>query len=104
MKASFEARGKQYDLDIEKVETSEGEKFAMYEAVARRGEEKEIKGTLKLTAKALELAAERAAQEGGTAEDWVSIGCARSLAAECLIRELKPEFSFVVDHRWVEGH
>jgi hypothetical protein len=101
MKTTFEVRSDSYEADITHVGKPEGEKFAIYEATVQGPESSSVKGTLKLTDTALALAAEKAKDQGETAEKWVARGCARSLASEALIRKLQPEFSFVVDHRWI---
>jgi hypothetical protein len=103
VKASFEVRGEPYELEMGRRDDQEGEAFVIYEATVRPRQQGEIKGTLKLTAQAVEAAAARGDKEGRSAEDWLARGCARSVAAELVIRSLKPEFNLVVDHRWVEG-
>ena len=100
-KTSFKVRDSAYAVEIHRGERSEGEKFEIYQASVRDPEGVEVKGTLKLTETASLFAEERARAKGGTPEEWVARGCGRSLAAEVLIRKLKPEFSFVVDHRWI---
>jgi len=102
MKAEFQVHDKHYQADIRPGAKSEDEKFQLY-AVAVGGQGAgTVEGTLKVTPRALELAGERASKEGGSADDWLARGCVKSLAAEVLIRQLKPEFSFVVDHRWIQ--
>jgi hypothetical protein len=101
MKTTFEVRNDSYEAVIAHVGRPEGEKFEIYEATVQGPESAAVKGTLKLTDSAIALAAEKAKDEGETAEQWVVRGCARSLASEVLIRKLRPEFSFVVDHRWM---
>jgi hypothetical protein len=100
-KTVFKVRGKVYDAVIHRGEQPEGEKFENYQASVRNPEGTEVKGLLKLTGTATLLAEQKAKEEGGTPEEWVARGCGRSLAAEVLIRKLKPDFSFVVDHRWI---
>lgn len=100
-KASFTVRDKVYNAVIHRGAQPEGEKFEMYQATVSDPEGIDIKGTLKLTGTATLLAEQRAKEEGGTPEEWVARGCGRSLAAEVLIRKLKPDFTFVVDHRWI---
>ncbi len=101
MKTTFEVGSDTYEADITHVGKPEGEKFEIYEATVHGSESPPVKGTLKLTDTALALADEKAKDEVETAEDWIARGCARSLASEVLIRKLQPEFSFVVDHRWI---
>ena len=110
MKASFKVREEEYQADIRPADTpaspdspdSKDEKFKLYSVAVRGQGEQSVDGLLKLTSRAIEVADERATKEGGSAEEFLARGCARSLAAEVLIRKLKPEFSFVVDHRWIQ--
>ena len=101
MRASFKVREEEYQADIRPADT-EDEKFRLYSVAVGSQGEQPVEGTLKLTPRAIEVADELAATEGGSAEELLARGCARSLAAEVLIRKLKPEFSFVVDHRWIQ--
>ena len=101
MKTTFEVSSDSYEVDITHVGKPEGEKFETYEVTVRGPESSSVQGTLKLTDTALALADEKAKDESETAEEWIARGCARSLASEVLIRKLQPEFSFVVDHRWI---
>ena len=110
MKASFKVREEEYQADIRPVDSpaspdssaSKDEKFKLYSVAVRGQGEQSVDGLLKLTSRAIEVADEQATKEGGSAEEFLARGCARSLAAEILIRKLKPEFSFVVDHRWIQ--
>jgi hypothetical protein len=102
MRADFEVRGKEYQAEIRPGEKSEDEKFQLYSVAVGGQGAGAVEGTLKVTPQALEVAGQRASQEGGSAEDWLARGCAKSLAAEVLIRKLKPQFSFVVDYRWIQ--
>ena len=101
MKTTFDVGSDTYEADIAHVGKPEGEKFDIYEATVQGPERSSVQGTLKLTETALALADEKAKDESETAEEWIARGCARSLASEILIRKLRPEFSFVVDHRWI---
>jgi len=101
MKADFQVRDTQYQAEIHPGGKSEHEKFELYSVAVVGHDRGAVEGTLKITPQAIELSGERAAKEGGSAEEWLARGCARSLAAEVLIRDLKPEFSFIVDHRWI---
>ncbi len=101
MKADFQVRDKQYQAEIRPGGKTEDEKFELYSVAVGSQDEGAVEGTLKITPQAIELAGERATKEGGSAEEWLARGCARSLAAEVLIRNLTPEFSFIVDHRWI---
>ncbi len=100
MKTTFEVRSESYEVDFAHVGKPEGEKFEIYEATVHGPVSSPVKGTLKLTDAAIALADEKAKDQGKTAEEWIARGCARSLASETLIRNLQPEFSFVLDHRW----
>ncbi len=110
MKASFKVREEEYQADIRPADSpdspdspdSKDEKFKLYSVAVRGQGEQSVDGLLKLTSRAIEVADERASKEGRSAEEFLARGCARSLAAEVLIRKLKPEFSFVVDHRWIQ--
>jgi hypothetical protein len=101
MKASFKVREEEYQVDIRPADTKD-EKFVLYSVAVGGQGEHSVDGILKLTPRAIEVADERATKEGGSAEEFLARGFARSLAAEVLIRKLKPEFSFVVDHRWIQ--
>ena len=100
-KTTFKVHDKVYDAEIHRGEQPEGEKFEVYQASVRDPEGTEVKGSFKLTETATLLAVQKAQEGGGTPAEWVARGCGRSLAAEVLIRKLKPDFSFVVDHRWI---
>ena len=102
MRASFQVRNRRYELELSGEGRPEGEKFAIFRATVTGQEGGPVQGTLKLTESALTIAREKASRGGGSAEEWLARGCARSLASEVLIRKLKPDFSFVVDHRWIE--
>jgi hypothetical protein len=101
MRTSFEVRDRVYDIEIARGERPEGDKFEIYRAALRDADGALVNGTLKLTETAILLAEEKAGEEGGTPEEWLARGCARSLAAEILIRKPMPDFSFVIDHRWI---
>jgi hypothetical protein len=101
MRASFKVRDREYQADIRPTDKAEDEKFKLYSVAVESQETAPVEGILKLTPGAIEVAGERASKEGGSADEWLARGCARSLAAEVLIRKLRPEFSFVVDHRWI---
>ena len=101
MKASFKVRDQSYQVELVKKNRGEEDKFNPFEATVSGQKEGPVKGTLQLTDSALEAAGSKAQQSGGSADEMLATACGRSLAAEVLIRELKPEFSFVVDHRWL---
>jgi hypothetical protein len=101
MTTTFKVRDREYRLEVTPAERPEGEKFELYRATVSGQEGGPVSGTLKLTTKTLEQAREKAVKDGDSAEQWLARACGRSLASELLIRRLKPDFSFVVDHRWV---
>ena len=101
MRASFEVRDRVYDIEIALGDKPEEDKFEIYRVVLRDAEGAQVNGTLKLTKTAILLAEQKAGDEGGTPEEWLARGCGRSLAAEIVIRRPKPDFSFVIDHRWI---
>jgi hypothetical protein len=93
-----------YELVLEKRDPAEGEKFHPYTATVRaEGAQSNgsVRGTLQFTPGALEAAEKRAAQKGASPDDLLTVAAARSLSAEVIVRKLKPDFSFVVDHRWL---
>jgi hypothetical protein len=102
MKTTFEVSSQSYDAEIHQVEKPEGEKFEVFEVAVRGPDQGLTQGTLKLTEEALDTAARKAKDEGGSAEEWLARGCGRALAAEVVIRKLSPDFSFVVDYRWID--
>jgi hypothetical protein len=101
MKTRFEVRNQSFEADIHRIDKPEGEKFENWEVSVRDADGVIVKGNLKLADAAVALAKEKSSEEGGSVEEWVVRGSARSLAAEIVIRPLKPNFSFVVDHRWI---
>jgi hypothetical protein len=101
MRATFTFRNKKYDLVLEKREPAEGEKTHPYGATVSGSNGGPIRGTLQFTPAALEAAKKMAAEKGGSLGDLLASAGARSLAAEMVIRKLKPQFSFIVDHRWL---
>jgi hypothetical protein len=101
MKSTFTVRNKQYDLSLEKRDPGEADKFHPYTATVSGGNGGPIRGTLQFTPAALEAARKKAAERGGSADELLASAGARSLAGEVLIRKLKADFSFIVDHRWV---
>jgi hypothetical protein len=95
-------REKEYQVELSRAGKPEDEKFEPFRVTVEGQVGGEVTGTLKLTPRALEVAGERASKDGGSSEEWLVRGCARSLASEVLIRKLKPDFSFVVDERWIK--
>jgi len=101
MTTTFKVRDKEYRLEVSPAEKPEGEKFELYRGTLAGQDGGPVSGTFKLTAKAIELAREKASKESSAPDQLLARACGRSLASEILIRKLKPDFSFVVDHRWV---
>lgn len=101
MKATFKVRTDSYDAMLERVERGEGDKFNPYRVTVSGQKGGPVTGTVQVTDSALEAAEEKAKEAGGSSDDYLATACGRSLAAEVLIRELAPDFSFVVDHRWL---
>jgi hypothetical protein len=101
MRTSFAVRDRAYEASVTRVGRPEGEMFEIFEVAVVGPGGSRVEGTLKFTEAALALAEETATKEGGTADEKTARGCARCLAAELAIRKLKPDFSFVVDHRWI---
>ena len=101
MSTTFEVHGKQYRAEVRAAGKPEGEKFDLYRVTVSGQKSGAVEGTMKLTTLALQTAEERAREKGGSKDEWVARAVAKSLASEVLIRKLQPEFSFVVDHRWV---
>ncbi len=101
MRTTFTVRNKSYELVLEKRELGEGDKNQPYTATVSGQNGSPVRGTLQVTPGALEEAQKMAAAKGVSIEDLLVKAGARSLAAEVLVRKLKPDFSFVVDHRWL---
>jgi hypothetical protein len=101
MRSTFKVRDREYQVVLEKGERGEGDKFNPFEATVSGQASGPVIGTLQLTDSALEAAEKQASSEGGSADDLLAKACGRSLASEILIRRLEPDFSVVVDHRWL---
>ncbi len=101
MKSTFKVQDREYQVVLEKRERGEGDKFNPFAATVAGQAAGPVSGTLQLTDSALEAAEQKAASEGTSAGELLARACGRSLASEVLIRKLNPEFSFVVDHRWL---
>jgi len=102
MKATFTVHDEQYEVALEKKERGEKDKFQPYLAKVT-GPSGGVEGACLFTDEALAKAEELATSPGGaSAEDLLARACGRSLHSELVIRDLKPDFSFVVDHRWLE--
>lgn len=101
MKTKFKVRDKEYEVVLERRAKGEGDKFEPFAATVSGSGVGPIQGTLQFTPEALEAAQKKATEDGKTMEDLLVHASARSLAAEMVIRKLKPDFSFVVDYRWL---
>jgi hypothetical protein len=104
MRTTFTVRNRKYDLVLEKREPGEGEKNHPYTATVSGENGGPVRGTLQFTPGAIEAAQKRATEKGekgDSVDSLLTSGGAKSLAAEVLIRKLKADFSFIVDHRWV---
>jgi hypothetical protein len=101
MKSKFKVRDREYEIVLEKRAKGEADKFEPYTATISGQPGGSVQGTLQITPETV-AAAEKKAQGGGaSALDLLAQASGRSLAAEVVIRKLKPDFSFVVDHRWL---
>jgi hypothetical protein len=101
MRSTFTVRNKSYELLLEKREPGEGEKNHPFTATVSGQNGSPIRGTLHFTPGAIDAAPKIASAQGSSVDDLLATAAARSLAAEFLIRKLKPDFSFIVDHRWL---
>ena len=101
MESTFRVRDRDYQVILEKCVRVEGEKFNPFNATVAGQAAGLVSGTLQLTDSALEAAERQAASEGASVSELLARACGRSLASEVLLRKLDPEFSFVVDHRWL---
>ena len=100
MKSKFTVKNQEYELALEKKERGEEDKFNPYGVTVSGQPGGTIQGTCQITDAALEAAMEQAAG-GASAGDLLAEACGRSIASELVLRKLKPDFSFVVDYRWV---
>jgi hypothetical protein len=100
MRTTFTVRNQTYELSLEKREPAEGEKNHPYTATVS-GQTSPVTGTLQLTQGALDAAQKMAAEKGSPVDQLLTEAGGRALAAEVVIRKLKPDFSFIVDHRWL---
>jgi len=100
MKAKFTVKNRQYEVVLEKAERGEEDKFHPFRATVTGQEGGAVNGTCQLTDRALEAAGEKATG-GASADDVLANACGKSIASELFIRKLKPDFSFVVDYRWL---
>lgn len=101
MRTTFTVRSRKYELVLEKREPGEGEKNHPYTASVSGQNGSPVRGTLQFTPGALDAAQKMAAAKGLSIDDLMASAGARALAAEVVVRKVKPDFSFVVDHRWL---
>lgn len=102
MKTTFKVRDKQYELSLERREKGEEDKFNPFTVTVSGQAGGPVTGTMQLTDEVLKKAEEETDSSSESAEALLARACARSLAAELVIRKLKPDFSFIVDHRWLQ--
>ncbi|TDI48326.1 MAG: hypothetical protein E2P02_00955 [Acidobacteria bacterium] len=102
MKSKFTVQDTQYEVVLEKKERGEGDKFNPYGATVSGQPSGNVSGTCRITDDALRLAEERTRSEGASSGELLARACGKSLASELVIRKLEPDFSFVVDHRWLD--
>ena len=101
MKSKFTVRNKEFEVALEKKERDEGDKFHPFGVTVSGQPGGSVSGTCQITDDALKAAEERAAAGEGSAEELLATACGKSIASELVIRKLKPDFSFVVDYRWL---
>ncbi len=100
MKSKFTVKDRKYELALEKGERGEEDKFHPFTATVTGQEGGAVRGICQLTDRALEAANEKAKGDASAA-DVLAAACGKSIASELVIRKLKPDFSFVVDYRWL---
>jgi hypothetical protein len=103
MRTKFTVRNQEYEVVLEKRERGEADKFQPFTATVSGQSGGPVRGTMQFTPEAYEAAKKTAAERGSSEDELVARASGRSLASEVLIRKLKPEFSFVVDHRWLDS-
>jgi hypothetical protein len=101
MRTTFTVRNRKYELVLEKRQPGEGEKNHPFTASVSGQNESPVRGTLQFTPGALDAGQKLGAAKGVSVDDLLASAGGRALAAEVLIRKLKPDFSLVVDHRWL---
>jgi hypothetical protein len=101
MRTTFTVRDKKYEVVLEKREPGEGEKNHPYTATVSGPDGSSVRGTLLFTPGALAEAPKIAAAKGSSVDELLASAGARALVAEIVVRKLKPDFSFIVDHRWL---
>jgi hypothetical protein len=100
MKSKFTVKKQDYEIALEKGERGEEDKFHPFTATVTGQAGGAVQGICQITDRAIEAAAEKAT-DGACADDVLATACGKSLASELVIRKLKPDFSFVVDYRWL---
>ena len=101
MKSKFTVQSQEYEVVLEKKERGEEDKFNPHRATVSGQPDGPVQGSCQITDAALEAADKKATGGGASAGDLVAEACGKSIASELVIRKLKPDFSFVVDYRWV---
>ena len=101
MKSKFTVKNQKYEVTLEKKERGEEDKFNPYRAMVSGQPDGTVQGSCQITDAALEAADKKAAGGGATSVDLIVEACGKSVASELVIRKLKPDFSFVVDYRWL---
>lgn len=101
MRSKFNVGNREYEVVLEKRPRAEGDKFEPYGATVSGQPGGPVSGTLKLTPELVAAAEKKASESGTSSGDLLAQAGGRALAAEVLIRKLKPDFSFIVDHRWL---
>ena len=101
MKSKFTVKNQEYEVALEKNERGEDDKFNPYRAMVSGPADGPVQGNCQITDAALEAAEKKAVPGGATTGDLLAEACGKSLASELVIRKLKPDFSFVVDYRWL---
>ena len=101
MKSKFTVKSHKYEVVLEKSERGEEDKFNPYRATVSGQPDGPVQGTCQITDAALEAADKNATSGEPTAGDRLAEACGKSIASELVIRKLKPDFSFVVDYRWL---
>lgn len=102
MRTTFKVRERDYDLVLERRQRGEGDTFQPFGVTVSGQPGGPVSGTLQLTDSLIQTADKTATSKESSAEELVTKACVRSIASELSFRKLKPDFSFVVDHRWLD--
>lgn len=100
MKATFTVKGRQYEVSIDKRERAEDDKHNPFSGSVSGQDGGAVQGSFQVTDGAIAAAEELAQSGSASAESLLATACGKAVAAELVIRKLRPDFSFVVDHRW----